>query len=147
MTEKDLPAVQSIEQQSPSPWSMGQMEGELFATNGLRLVCTEEATGRVSGYLISRHIVGEAEILRLGVNFDDRKQGIASLLLATLMHKLSEKGVSRCHLELRSANNPARSLYEKFDFLVTGRRKNYYTDPQEDAVCMSKDVTANPSDI
>jgi hypothetical protein len=35
---------------------------------------------------------------------------------------------------------PACSLYEKFDFLVTGSRKNYYSDPNDDAVCMSLNI-------
>ena len=147
MTGRDLPAILAIEHQSPSPWSMDQLEGELFGANGLHLVCSEEATGRVSGYVMSRHVAGEAEIMRLGVHLDGRRRGIAGLLLVSLLQNLSAKGVTRCHLELRAANTPARCLYEKFAFLVTGRRKNYYTTPQDDAVCMSRDVPADQSAI
>lgn len=147
MTGENLPGVLAIEQQSPSPWSMAQLEGELYGANGLHLVCTEEPSGQISGYIIARHVAGEAEILRLGVNLDNRRQSIASLLLRSLLQKLDAKGVTRCHLELRAANIPAKGLYEKFAFLMTGRRKNYYTDPQDDAVCMSMDVPADPTAI
>jgi len=147
MASHDLPAILAIEQQSPSPWSMTQLEGEFFGANGLHLVCTEETNGRICGYVMSRHIADEAEILRLGVNIEDRRRGIASLLLKSLLQNLRYKSVNRCHLELRGANTRARSLYEKFDFVMTGRRKNYYTDPQDDAVCMSMDIPEEPSAI
>ena len=143
MTEKDLPAVLAIEQQAPSPWSLAQLEGELFAANGWQFVCRRENTGRVCGYAMARHVAGEAENLKIGVNLEDQRQGVASLLLTILLDNMGSKGVRKCHLELRATNTPARLLYEKFAFQMTGRRKNYYTDPQEDAICLSRDIQAD----
>ena len=34
--------------------------------------------------------------------------------------------------------NPASELYERMGFVKDGIRKNYYTDPVEDAVLMTK---------
>jgi len=127
---------------------MDQLEGELFGANGLHLVCTQETNGdKICGYIMSRLIADEAEILRLGVTLEYRRQGIASRMLTSLLQNLRDKSANRCHLELRSSNISARGLYEKFDFVMTGRRKNYYTDPQDDAVCMSMDILSDPSAI
>jgi ribosomal protein S18 acetylase RimI-like enzyme len=38
---------------------------------------------------------------------------------------------------VRVSGSTARKLYEKFGFLEIGRRKDYYTDPREDAIIMS----------
>jgi ribosomal protein S18 acetylase RimI-like enzyme len=38
---------------------------------------------------------------------------------------------------VRVSGSTARKLYETFGFLEIGRRKDYYTDPREDAIIMS----------
>jgi ribosomal-protein-alanine N-acetyltransferase len=40
-------------------------------------------------------------------------------------------------LELRAGNTVAQSLYEKAGFVPVGKRRNYYSDPVEDAVTMT----------
>jgi len=37
---------------------------------------------------------------------------------------------------VRVSGSSARRLYEKFGFVESGRRRNYYTDPAEDAAVM-----------
>ena len=37
-------------------------------------------------------------------------------------------------LEVREHNTAARSLYAKLGFNDVGKRKNYYIDPQDDAI-------------
>ena len=41
-------------------------------------------------------------------------------------------------LEVRESNSAAISLYSKFGFIKAGERKNYYSDPTEAAVLMTK---------
>ena len=41
-------------------------------------------------------------------------------------------------LEVRESNLAAISLYEKLGFKVEGKRKNFYRDPQEDGLIMTK---------
>jgi ribosomal-protein-alanine N-acetyltransferase len=49
-----------------------------------------------------------------------------------------QNGLSFISLEVRESNSPAISLYEKFGFLVEGKRKNFYSVPTEDALIMTK---------
>jgi len=142
MTADDLAAVHDIEQQTPSPWSMGQLEGDFFAAVTLQLVCRLAEKDRICGFIIGRTVADEAEILRVATDRDLRRRGAAGQLLKAFISRLRAKGIRHCHLELRSTNLPARRLYEKFDFLVTGSRKNYYTDPKDDAICMSLNIQA-----
>jgi [ribosomal protein S18]-alanine N-acetyltransferase len=46
------------------------------------------------------------------------------------------KGARTSVLEVRENNHETRVLYEKLGFRTVGRRKDYYTDPQDDALTM-----------
>ena len=137
LTADDLPAIFAIEKQSPSPWTLDQLEGELFGSHRLALTCRRRDNNRLAGFIMGRAVLDEAEILKIATNAADRRQGAACCLLSEFIKLLREKVIRKCHLELRSANTPARLLYEKFAFLMTGLRNNYYTDPEDDALCMT----------
>ena len=50
------------------------------------------------------------------------------------------------YLEVLTGNAPSRHVYEMLGFRQTGMRKNYYTDPVEDAILMTyhRALTAEP---
>ena len=52
---------------------------------------------------------------------------------------LKGAGTRACSLEVREHNYDAIDLYHKCEFKVTGRRKNYYKNPTEDALLMACD--------
>lgn len=137
MTVADLPAVYLIECQSPSPWSLKQLAEELATPGALQLVCGPAAGGRPIGFLMARLIADEAEILKVATARESQRRGAASHLLNSFVALARRQGVSRIHLELRAQNLPARALYEKHAFEMTGRRPNYYTGPGDDALCMT----------
>lgn len=137
VTFDDLPAIIAIEEQSPSPWTPAQLEGEFFGPHGCHLACRQGESGRLIGFIMGRLVCDEAEILKIAVSFGDRCSGAGSSLLSEFIERIRPAGIRKCHLELRRANIPALALYEKFDFQVTGLRNNYYSDPKDDAVCMS----------
>ena len=139
----DLEAAAAIDRQSPSPWTSGQLEGELYGPAGWRFAGHDRKSRVLAGFLLARNIAGEAEILRLGVEEGFRKQGLAAALLDYFMKILGEEGVSKCHLEFRSQNIAAKHLYEKSGFVMTGHRKKYYTDPADDALNMTR-IIPNP---
>jgi ribosomal-protein-alanine N-acetyltransferase len=98
------------------------------------LVC--EIPAGVTGFLIARQVADEAEVLNVAVLTEARRQGQASALLAAAMRQFQNSGVLRIFLEVRESNQPAVAFYARHAFTPTGRRKAYYRDPVEDALCM-----------
>lgn len=137
MTTADLAAVTLLEQQNPGPWSEKQLRDELAQPTGWQWLA-KGSDGTVCGYLFGRTVTDEAEILRLAVAADKRRQGVAQQLLSHTFKALRENNVTSCFLELRASNAIARALYEKNDFWPRGLRKDYYRSPCEDAVVMIK---------
>ena len=64
-------------------------------------------------------------------------RGIGELLLLALIHNAMAVGARWVTLEVRVSNQIAQELYRKYGFEMTGRRKNYYSDNNEDALIMT----------
>ncbi len=90
-----------------------------------------------AGYVCFSCVIDEAEITRIAVRTSYRREGIATKLIEFLKSYLSEKGCKTILLEVRASNLPAKSLYNKLGFVTYSVRKNYYHNPDEDAVLMS----------
>ena len=82
-------------------------------------------------------MVDEAHISTIAAHRDWRRRGIGELLLASMIDAGAEIGAQMVTLEVRLSNLSAQSLYRKYGFEVTGRRKGYYSDNGEDALIMS----------
>ncbi len=82
-------------------------------------------------------MVDEAHISTIAAHRDWRRRGIGELLLLSMIGRAIEVGANVVTLEARVSNLAAQSLYRKYGFEVTGRRKNYYSDNGEDALIMS----------
>lgn len=94
---------------------------------------SEEHCG-VVGFLIAHRMTDECELENLVVSAAARRQGVATLLVTQLLTHSREIHVSSIFLEVRLSNQAARALYEKFGFQMANLRKNYYSNPQENAV-------------
>ena len=140
MTVADLATVTAIEAENSSPWTAEQLAGERGQAGGWQFVAEEAASGRVCGFVCGRSCVGEAELLKIAVAGQSRRQGIGAQLVAQVLRYLAEQGVGRCFLELRGGNLPALALYERFGFRRVGLRKDYYASPPEDAIIMEKTI-------
>jgi ribosomal-protein-alanine N-acetyltransferase len=103
---------------------------------GVLLVCESEPHGPVMGFIAARQVAEEAEILNIAVDPKFRRRGMASALLLAALAEFRRSVVLRVFLELRDSNLTARSLYLRYGFVISGRRKDYYQQPTEDAVCM-----------
>lgn len=84
-----------------------------------------ESGGEAAGFLLSRQVADEEEVLLIAVRPEFRRQGIASALLGQLIDEARQRGVARLFLEMRDGN-PAEQFYRKFGFDPVGRRPNYY---------------------
>lgn len=93
---------------------------------------------RLVGYLLFMPAADEGELLRIGVDPDFRRRGAGRALMACMDQYALGHEIQTIWLEVRESNRAARNLYEQGGFQVQGIRKNYYRDPKEHAVIMSK---------
>jgi ribosomal-protein-alanine N-acetyltransferase len=84
-------------------------------------------------------VLDELHVNNLAVLPDFRRRGVASALLTYVLEEGMRMGALRATLEVRRSNTAALMLYERFGFTVAGIRRDYYTNPQEDALILWKD--------
>ena len=137
-------AVMAIERQCFSaPWGLESLIRTINGSNAVTLVAL--SGGNVVGYASALmlgpvgpgYVPPEAEVLKVAVLPEMREQGIGRSLASGLINTLRDLGVEKLHLEVRESNRAARVLYETCGFRHSGRRRDYYSDPGEDAVLMS----------
>ena len=75
----------------------------------------------------------EATIERIAVDKKLRCHGIATALINCFLQNVD---FSIAFLEVRSKNESAINLYKKFNFTQIAVRKNYYNNPNDNAVIM-----------
>ena len=93
-----------------------------------------EEQPKTAGYMIYADPAGEAELHRIAILPEFRRKGLAR----KLMEKLISLEDGSIFLEVRAGNAPAIGLYTAFGFKELDRRKNYYRNPDEDAVVMQR---------
>lgn len=98
-----------------------------------------EEKNEVVGWLTFYSVLDEGEIARIAVIPSKRNAGVAGQLLEHLQKHCVESGIGTIFLEVRASNLPARTCYRKHGFLEDGIRKQYYSNPEEDAVLMHRE--------
>lgn len=119
-----------------TPWSFDALVSEL--SNPLAVFRVAEIGGRVAGYVGMNHIVDEGYICNVAVFPQYRRLGVATRLFEELDRYAKENDMASISLEVRKSNLNAQSFYHKFDFEVVGERKNFYANPTENALIMTK---------
>jgi len=151
MLEADADAVSRIEQQNTSPWSTVALLSELQQERGIVIVAELDAPSvngdRVVGWCGCRYFAPEAELMKIAVQKDMRKLGIASSLLNSLCNSLSNTKVEALFLEVRSKNQSALNFYIKNGFLQIGERAGYYSNPVDVALLFQKDIDIKTSQV
>jgi len=84
-------------------------------------------------------MAGEAHLITIAVRKAYRGLSVGEYLLAAVINIAIEAKAGFVTLEVRSSNQAAQSLYEKYGFAKTGKRKGYYSDTREDAIIMTTD--------
>ncbi len=136
---EDAAAAAEIEYQSfPDPWSQN---GILDTVSNPSTVCLlAEKAGKAVGYLFAYRAGDEAEIARIAVAGEQKRQGVGKSLMRTLEEIGKKKQIRRLLLDVRESNREARAFYEKMAFQEDGIRRGFYQDPPEDAVLMSREL-------
>jgi ribosomal-protein-alanine N-acetyltransferase len=138
LTYADLPQVIAIERRAfPTPWSLAMFVLELSKPSGICLAAL--ADEKIVGYLVCSRYDTVWHLMNIAVDDRLRRQGIASALLVRLF-ELADKPNAQYTLEVRTSNDGAIQLYERFGFRSAGRRRAYYHDNREDALIMWRTV-------
>jgi len=95
-----------------------------------------EEGGEVVGFMVARQLGTEWEIENIAVTGSARRRGLGTRLLGEFLDLVRSRGGREISLEVRESNLAARRLYEKWAFVEKGRRKQYYSDPSEDALVL-----------
>ncbi len=124
-TPRDAAAIAALHAASfHRGWSEDEVERLLID----RRVVTHRATvGRsVVGFIMSRIVEDEAEILSVAVAPSRRGRGLSRRLLDLNLRRLAGLGAGAVFLEVDEDNQPARRLYARAGFREVGRREGYY---------------------
>ena len=137
MTMEDCEQVAKIEAASFSvPWSLKSFT-ETVERENFRYFVAEEA-GEILGYCGFLFVLDEAEIPNVCVKKSARCRGVGKQMMTVLLDEAKKLGMAVLYLEVRESNTPARTLYRSLCFEENGIRKNFYEQPTEHAVLMSK---------
>ena len=107
-------------------WSDGEIERMLIDRD---VLAHRAMAGRaLAGFILSRIVAGEAEILSIAVASARRGRGLARTLLTLHLRRLAGLGTRAVFLEVDEDNTSARRLYRRAGFREVGRREAYYRD-------------------
>lgn len=145
MCEHDLLEVVEIEETTGlSLWGWDAYRAELDKPEAIMLVVRERGAGRqgVAGFIAARMNADELHVNNIGVRHEYRRRGLGGSLLGAALAAAAGRGATGAVLEVRASNLTAQALYARFGFAVVGRRKNYYREPPEDALVMTRPLGA-----
>ena len=91
---------------------------------------------KVCGYLMILDSIDVYEILAIATIEKYRNKGIAQELLDKIR-------IKNIFLEVRESNKVAINFYKKNNFKEISIRKNYYSEPTENAIIMKLEVNVN----
>ena len=68
-----------------------------------------------------------------------RKKGVGTAIVLALVHEAQRRGAEYISLEVRPSNRPGGGgCTPSWGFLEEGRRRNFYNDPTEDALILTR---------
>ncbi len=135
-TESDVDAIVAIEEAAMSaPWNRDNYLEAINSEHAFILVAAEADV--IAGFAVFYLTPPESELPDIVVSEKYRGQGIGRALLSESIALLKSQGIDTIFLEVRVSNTPARTLYTHTGFEEIGKRKYFYSNPIEDAICMS----------
>ncbi len=141
LNEGDLDSVLAIAAASPeaAQWPRADYGRAVRGEYGAWVVVG--ADERLWGFIVTRCMADEVEILNLAVAPAQRRRGLAWSLLEAALAAARESGIRRAFLEVRESNAAAIAFYRRQGFAEMGRRPRYYASPAEDALVFARELS------
>ena len=121
-----------------SPWSYDAFKSEF--NNPASFIFVGKLENKSIAYLIVRIVADEMEILKILVDPDHRRKGVARSLLNKAIDLAQDLNLNTLYLEVSKKNLVALSLYKDFGFKEYEIRKDYYN-KGEDAILMKLEIS------
>jgi ribosomal-protein-alanine N-acetyltransferase len=138
--DADLEGVLEVEDESfTNPWTREMYAWELQNRSVCHIYVVRTADCLVAGFCAFWLVFDEIHINNIAMRPRFRGLGIGSALLHHILREARGLGARRATLEVRASNQPAMRLYERLGFYVAGTRRNYYSNPVEDALILWRD--------
>jgi ribosomal-protein-alanine N-acetyltransferase len=116
-------------------WDQTELEQLLSGRGVVVHVARPGGRGAPTGFVLSRLMFDEAEILTVAVLPRARGSGVGKALLRVHLGRLAALGARAVFLEVAEDNAAALNLYRGFGFVEIGRRASYYARPGRAAAC------------
>ena len=139
LQHRDIGAIASIHAASfQRGWSEDEF-GRLLADRNV--IAHRAAVGRtLVGFILTRLVAGEAEILSVAIAPGWRRRGLAKPLLDLHLRRLAGLAANTVFLEVGERNTPALKLYRRAGFYEVGRRPGYYDGGATAALTLRRDL-------
>ncbi|MEP5938582.1 MAG: GNAT family N-acetyltransferase [Erythrobacter sp.] len=85
----------------------------------------EETGEPAAGFVLTRFVAGEEELLLIAVAPQFRRRGLGRKLIDQMVLNARHRGAEQIFLEMRR-DNPAETLYRQVGFEPIGKRPDYY---------------------
>jgi ribosomal-protein-alanine acetyltransferase len=142
-TLDDVPVLIALEKHAATAahWSAEQYQSIFSPGQISRIALVIEDRGAIQGFLVARGVASEWELENMAVAGAARRHGVGTRLLGEFLDAARSRGATAVFLEVRESNSAARRLYEKWAFSESGRRANYYLNPEEAAITYRLDFS------
>ena len=141
----DLAAVYAIQLKCPQAAQWRQDDYLHLAGDPAGRILVAEVEGadlrQVVGFAAFHRVMEEAELRNIATDPSHQQKGIGRALIAAGVRAMQDSGARELFLEVRASNQPALAFYASAGFKLTYTRRDYYHDPVEDAVVMTRDLS------
>jgi [ribosomal protein S18]-alanine N-acetyltransferase len=139
--QDDLDGVLHVEAESfTNPWTRDMYAWELQNRSVCHIYVVRTEACRVAAFCAFWLVFDEIHINNVAVLPEYRGHGIGTSLMQHVLAEALRLGAKRATLEVRASNAAALRLYERLGFYVAARRRNYYSNPVEDALILWRDA-------
>lgn len=129
--DRDVPVLADIHSASfANDWSEDEITSLMSGAGVSAMVARRRmpfGSRRPVGFMLTRTVLDEAEILTVAVSPAWRGLGVGRDLVLRTLRDLAHAGTVSVFLEVDAENTPARRLYEGSGFRQVGVRRGYYS--------------------
>jgi [ribosomal protein S18]-alanine N-acetyltransferase len=123
-----------------NPWTRDMYAWELQNRSVCHIYVVRTESCRVAAFCAFWLVFDEIHINNVAVLPEYRGRGFGTSLMQHVLAEALRLGAKRATLEVRASNAAALRLYERLGFYVAATRRNYYSNPVEDALILWRDA-------